>query len=388
MFKKSVISVAIVAMFSVSNAHAWGLTDLVGVGLQAGGKLIGAGIDKASDAMRNPEAEAAQKREEERKAAEEFKKVADEIEAKTGLRPIEREKLVLSMQQSKEFAAQMQSLVAQSEEQQKAERDKIFTTSGFLGVIGSAAANQAVVHTAVNDPAAMKKIGQVEDAANKASTASAVATVLDTGKEKTAAGGASSVPVATTTRQSNGDLVAATAPDALSIDLGKAVFIEFVGSPSNTLVFEKVLTEHGHHLVSSKEQADVVYVIEGEYAVPETKMYSGLMKDLGGMLENPSEVLPVPEKKLSGSVSKGLSSFMLAVAKAQGQKVPDVPTREDGVYAQRVLLVMARQPKVGKESRYSILKKVESKNLDGVKMGGDAVKELFLNLGLVGGAPT
>lgn len=388
MLKKSLIAAAVVATLSVSQVYAWGLTDLVDVGLQAGGKLVGAGIDKASDAMRNPEAEAAQKRDEERKAAEEFKKVADEIEAKPGLRPIEREKLVLSMQANKEWAAQMQSLVAQSEEKQKAERDKIFTTSGFLGVVGSAAATQVAVHTAVNDPAVMKKIGQVEDAANKAATAAAVANVLDTGKDKITAGGASSVPVATTTRQSNGEHVLATAPDALSIDLGKAVFIEFVGSPSNTQVFEKVLTEHGHHLVSSKEQADVIYVVEGEYAVPETKMYSGLLKDLGGLLENPSEVLPVPDKKLSGSVSKGLSSFMVAVAKAQGQKVPDVPTREDGVYAQRVLLVMARQPKGGKESRYSILKKVESKNLDGAKMGGDAVKELFLNLGLVGDAPT
>lgn len=66
MFQKSVISVAIVAMFSVSNVYAWGLTDLVGVGMQAGGKLVWAGVEKATEAKPDPEAEAARKREDER----------------------------------------------------------------------------------------------------------------------------------------------------------------------------------------------------------------------------------------------------------------------------------------------------------------------------------
>lgn len=110
MFAKKLIVVSIVGALSVANANAVGLGDLVGIGLQVGGKVVGAGVDKVSDSMRDPEAEAAKKRAEERQAAEAFKRITDEIETKPGLRPIQREKLILTLKKQRQWAEQMQSL--------------------------------------------------------------------------------------------------------------------------------------------------------------------------------------------------------------------------------------------------------------------------------------
>ncbi|MDD4913105.1 MAG: hypothetical protein PHP57_12485 [Sideroxydans sp.] len=384
MFTKKLIVVSIIGALTVANANAVGLGDLVGIGLQVGGKVVGAGVDKVSDSMRDPEAEAAKKRAEERQAAENFKRITDEIETKPGLRPIQREKLILTLKKQRQWAEQMQSLSAQSEAKQKEERDKIFTTSGFLGVVGSAAtgvaASQATVQLAANDPNALKNIDRAVDAKNQAVTAYAVGVAIDDAKQA----GTASAASATTTQQSSGDPAAIpVTPDAFSMDMGKAIYIEFVGSPSRTERLKKLLSERGHRVVDSKEQAEVNYLVEGEYWIPETKLHDGYSRDLGNLLET-SVALPVPEKKLSGSIGRGIGVFMLTMAKAQGQQVPDVPASKDGVYEQRTLLVIARQPKIGKEARYSVLKEVDSGTIDGAVMSKNAVGDMFDNLGLNG----
>lgn len=389
MFTKKLIVVSIIGALTVANANAVGLGDLVGIGLQVGGKVVGAGVDKVSDSMRDPEAEAAKKRAEERQAAEAFKRITDEIETKPGLRPIQREKLILTLKRQKQWAGQMQSLSAQSEAKQREERDKIFTSSGFLGVVGSAAAGvamgQATVQLAANDPNALKQIGQARDAANTVSTANAVSVAIaDAQQTGNPSSTAASAPVATTTLRAGGDPAAvAVTPDAFSLDLGKPIYVEFVGSPSRAEYLKKMLADRGHHVTDSKEQAEVNYLVEGEYWIPETKMHEGFSKDLGNLLENPVEI-PAPEKKLSGSIGRGIGVFMLAAAKANGSDVPDVPARKDGVYSQRVLLVIARQPKVGKEARYSVLKEVDSGTIDGAVMSKGAVGDMFDTLGLNG----
>lgn len=389
MFKKKLIAVAVIGILSATNANAVGLGDLVGIGLQVGGKVVGAGVDKVSDSMRDSEAEAAKKREQERQAAEVFKRVTDEIESKPGLRPIQREKLILTLKKHKQWADQMQSLSAQSEAKQREQRDKIFTTSGFLGVVGTAATNQAMVHATVdlaaNDPNALKQIGQARDAANTVSTANAASVAIADAKQtgNPSATGASA-PVATTTLRAGGDPSAvAVTPDAFSLDLGKPIYVEFVGSPSRAERLKKMLSDRGHHVTDSKEQAEVSYLVEGEYWIPETKMHEGYSRDMGYLLEQHAE-LPIPEKKLSGSITRGIGVFMLTAAKANGSDVPDVPANKSGVYEQRVLLVIARQPKVGKEARYSVLKEVESGTIDGAVMSKSAVGDMFDNLGLNG----
>jgi len=48
------------------------------------------------------------------------------------------------------------------------------------------------------------------------------------------------------------------------------------------------------------------------------------------------------------------------------------------------LLVIARQPKVGKEARYSVFKEAESETIDGAVMSKNAVADMFDNIGLNG----
>jgi len=418
MLKKRLGITAVVAVFFTTNVYAWGMADIIGVGIQAGGKLIGAGVGKIGDSMRDPEAEAAQKREDERKAAEAFQKQAENIETTPNLRPIDREKLILSLQKQKQWAAQMQSLAEQSEASRKAERDKIFTTSGFLGVVGEAAINRVATNMAVenaamlaNNPLYRAQIkAQNEAVYRKADVA--VAAGIPQAKTKVALAqanmamkiGASGTVAAvainsqkTDTQESQGNPqfdnalqfkgdespVITSSKDAFAPDMNKAIFVEFVGSTSKTERLAGLLGNHGYRLGGTKEQADVIYVVEGEYSVPETKLYSGFAIDVGALMENPSMSLPVPEKKLSGSISLGLNKFMFAMARAEGQPLPDTATPQDGVYKQQVLVVIARQPKGDKETRFSVLKNAESAELNGVKMAGSAVAELFDDLGLL-----
>lgn len=404
----------------------------MGAGIQVGGKLIGAGIDKATDAMRDPEAEAAQKREEDRKAAVAFQKMADDIETKPNLRPIEREKLILSLKQQKQWLGQMEALVKESEARQRAERDKIFTTAGLMGVVGDVATNAAAGYVAVKYADAMAKnpiyrakikaeneavyrkanaqvaagipqakarVGMAQaDMAMKVGatgTLAAIATPpLQTEQADTSVSQAGYRVQDNPNADENGvvnqtnDKQPIASKDAFMLDADKAIFVEFVGSPSTTLSLEKLLTKRGYRLVNSKEQADVIYLVEGEYSIPETKLYKGFSTDVGALIENPSKAIPAPEKKLSGSVSLGLSKFMIAMAKAEGQQVPNDPLPQEGVYKQEVLVVIARQPKGGKETRFSVLKNIESAELNGVKMAGSAIAELFDDLGLLDDART
>ncbi|MGC9008834.1 MAG: hypothetical protein ACP5IY_07175 [Halothiobacillaceae bacterium] len=101
---KNLIAIYVAVLLPAGNAHAFGLGDIVNIGIQAGTKVIesavDAGIDKVKESMRDPEAEAREKAEKERQIAEAFKKQVDEIEARSDLRPIDRERLILTQEQS------------------------------------------------------------------------------------------------------------------------------------------------------------------------------------------------------------------------------------------------------------------------------------------------
>lgn len=369
MLKKSVISVAIVAIFSVSNVYAWGLTDLVGVGMQAGGKLVGASVEKATEAKPDPEAEAARKREDERVATEHYQKLSEEIEAKPGLRPIEREKLILSLQGGKVLTEKIKYATDCAEEKRKEERDKLFTPSGAVGAVGNASLNQVVANVNVSN-------------AVTRSVSNGVAIVQVDKGIKVGASGMADVMSHSEQVSSRDASHVMSVKDAFSPDLGKSVFIEFVGSPSATTQFKKLLAARGHHLVDSKDQADVVYLAEGEFTVPDTKLYSGISNDAGELLENPSLTLPTPEKKLTGGLKLGLTKFMVAMAQVDTQALPDTVLPHEGMYLQKVLMVIARQPKGEKETRFSVSKSAETETLEGAKMVSLTTTELFDRLGL------
>jgi hypothetical protein len=75
---------------------------------------------------------------------------------------------------------------------------------------------------------------------------------------------------------------------------------------------------------------------------------------------------------------------MLGLAAAQGAQVPaNAAPVEQTTFRQEVLVVIARQPKAGKEKRFSVLKTMEAQELRGAVMSREAVEELLKSLGLV-----
>jgi preprotein translocase subunit YajC len=443
--KKQLVATSIIAVFSATNAHAFGLGDIVSIGIQTGTKVIGAavdaGVDKVKESMRDPEAEAREKAEQKRKLAEAFQKQADEIEAMPNLRPLDREKMILILRNQQKWAQQMQSFAAEAEARQKAERDKIFTASGFLGVVGKAALNtpsmavaradamtkdpvwraeqrmrneavfaQADAQVAAGIPQAKSRVvlaqadmlqkSGINEAGTKAvmNTADAMTeahiTKQDLGTVAGAAANAKEDASRGTTATADagqtqseavdaGAAAASASPkDAFTPDLGRKLYVEFVGSPSETEKLKTRLRAMGHTLVESKDEAEVVYLMEGEYSIQENRLHDGVTLSIGDLLETPDKPIPTPKKKLTGTLSLGLSKLMLGVAAAQGAQVPNGAIPQEGVYPQESLLVIARQPKGGKETRFHVLKHIESEILDGAGLAKTSRDELYAALGM------
>lgn len=449
MEKKALIAACVAGMLPVASAHAFGLGDLVSIGIQAGGEIVRAvgskAVDAVKDSLRDPEAEAREKAEKERKFAEQMQKQIDEIERTPNLRPIDRERLVLALQKSYRQAKEMQAFVERAEAAQKAQRDQVLTLGGVAGVIGQAALSSPSVVLAQADALSRNPLYRAQIRANneavfrqadamvaagvpqaKDQIALAQADVLQksgiqqVGAEEVlrqadalarqgvtqkdverAVDGAraASEPVGTDTGTAAGaqqepsvapSAVAAQkelseeagTKDAFSPDLGRKLYVEFVGSQKETQKLRDLLTARGHSLAASPGEAEVIYLIEGEYTVPETKQYKSVTASVGDLLENPGEAVPTPEKKLMGSIGAGVAKFLLLGAAAQGQPVPADAMPQDGVFSQEVLLVIARQPKNGKETRYSVVKSETGPELKAASLSIAAKESLYQALGI------
>lgn len=448
MEKKTLIAACIVGgILPSASAHAFGINDLISIGIKAGGEILGAAgskaVDAVKDSMRDPEAEAREKAERERKLAEQMQKQIDEIEQMPNLRPIDRERLVLKLKQTWRASKEMQALVERAEAQQKAERDKVLTLGGIAGAVGRAALStpgmavaqadlmvknplwraqqrlnneavfqQADAQVAAGIPQARARLALAQaDVLQKTGIQQAGTEVVVKAAEGVARQGvrkedaervadaagqvsAEARDAASATAQETGAVPGATqheaasdqpaqAPeDAFSPDLGRKLYVEFVGSPKETQRLRELLAGRGHTIVAGKEEADVIYLIEGEYTIPETKQYGGVTVGVGELLENPGKVIPAPEKKLMGSVGAGVSKFLLAAAGAQGQSVPQEMMPRDGVFRQEVLLVIARQPEDGKGTRFSVVRSIESADLRAGDLAAQAWKEMVEALGV------
>lgn len=409
MFRK--ILPFVVAMAIAGEALAFGINDVLSIGIQAGGKLLGAavdsGIDKARDAMRDPEAEAAKAREEELKVAEQFRKQVSEIESMPDLRPLDRERLILQLEKQYAMAAQFQSFVEVADARQREERDKIFTTAGLLNVVGEAAMSTPSVTVAraemlsatgeIQAREAMARL-QVEAGGNSMQTQALVGAAV-TGlhayqtRDRVAAGLAEArdavlngqgAEVAAAMEQAKA--TAKPAPvadrstlDAFSPDLGRRVHVEFVGSPSETMFLRRSLSEKGHLLVDRAEEADVVYRIEGEYSIAATQSKEGLTRDVGSLLESPSQDITQSIRKEKGSLTAGLGRLLAGMAMIE---MPNAP-QADETLKQTVLLVAARQPVSGKETRAAVTQVAQGGSITGATLSVAARDALYAKLGLV-----
>ena len=433
MYPKNQIILCVILALPISNAQAFGLGDvvgnLIGAGMDAAGNVVGAvggaAMDKVKDAFTDPAAEAKKKEDQKKAVANAMQAKIDQINAVPNLRPIDRQRLILSLQKFQNAAARLQGLQEQSEAAQKAQRAQVFTASGMMGIAGNAltsmpglqvaqasamASNplyrqalkaQNTVATSEAQLAVAAKIPQTESKVTLAETdaitksginqigakadmklADASANLQVTPEKVGAASvmadaaGAKPSDGALGAQASQADILAPKkVTDAFNQDLGRKIYVNFVDSPKQTAYITNVLKSRGYDVVDKKEQADVIYLVEGEYYVTKTSLYNGITQEIGVYLDSPNTVIAPPERKLSGTISAGLAGLALGM---QGVKLPS----NAGVYDQEVLLVVARQPKGDSETRYYVVKAEKNARLDGVVLAQKAKDEIYRMLGI------
>lgn len=395
------------------NAQAFGLGDIISSGVQVGSKMVSAGVDKVKDSMRDPEAEAAKKQEEQRKLAEQYQKTIDQVEARSDLTPLQRERLIITLKQQYEKAGQLREFIESTEAQQRAERSKIFTPDGFASAVGQSVAGSsrvaiaqadAMAHSPIyraqirsQDESVMRQADAMVAAGTPQSKIKSVIDQADAAKRADTQEQVGATPpvaqqLAGVSPSNSDNVVKNSAPtgrapevDAFTPDLGKKLWVEFAKSQTETQKLRKYLASKGHVMANSVSEADISYLVDGEYIIAPTKQYDGLRKDAGDLIENPSLTIAPPEKKLMGSFNLGVAKLLLGAATVQGQQVPEamVP-KEQTTFKQEVLLVIARQPKGGKETRVSILKEDDQQDIVGIQLASAARDDLYVLLGMSG----
>lgn len=415
--------VALVLQWESESCHAVGLGDLVSVGLQAGGALVGAGVDKLKDSMKDPQAEEQRKQEEKAAVIKRLQEDEDKINSQPDLSPIQKEKSVRLMKRTYQQIEAYQEYEAKVKEEQEKQRDHIFTPEGMLGLAASAALNspsavlaranalqhdplfKAQNNAALSQANALYQSGAVqteskmalaqisnpapvpsEGVAVAATTALVAAqmsqTTTQTPTENTQK---KTVPVSLATESKPLDI------NAFSPDLQKRIFLEFQGSPKMTAEWNDLLKTRGFNVVTDKSTADVAYLIQGEYAVGGNSEFKSSTMDVGKILENPDTPVPAPDKSIAGSISSGMSKLMFGIAKAQGVDTDHLVTPmgssadllPSGKFKEGVLLVIDRQPKSGIETRYAVSQEDVSSESHGMELSKSANNDLERELGLI-----
>lgn len=418
------VLIAMAMLVTVTPSHAF-LGDLIGAGVNAGAKLLGAGIDKAKDGLKDHEAEARKKQEAEAAQLKNFEEAVSKIEGRSDMTQLQKEKAVRTVRKQFEMVTTITKMQEQAEAQGRAERDKLFTAEGLVGVAAGVAVDAASTRAVFAQADAMVKAGipqartrevfaRVDGAAVQAAqdrTRQVLATAAVTAvaealapKEVTAAANvstaASDVPVHRAV-QGQAELtgteadeappaerVAGPAPttaNAFSPDLGRRIALDFVGSPRLQQELASKLQALGHEVVA-KADADVVYRIEGEYQALENRQSSGVTHDLGAILESDTFAWK-PQSKISGSVGSGVSKLLFAIGQAQGAQIPrelrDAHQQANsGTLKQSVLLVISREPREGSASRAAFSREASSQEVVAVGLAKQVYQLMVTELGV------
>lgn len=405
--KNQLFLAAVLTIGTVHPAWSWGTNDWLTLGIKAGSALVGAGVDKLKDSLRDPEAEAAARREEERKLARQFQERVEAIETEQDLTPLQRERLYLVLKTTYANTLAFRRLEALAEERQRQQRDKIFTTSGLLGVVADAALStpsvamaqaeaitKSPIHRAEMQAGHAVLMARADHAAQTGQAMSALATpatlpvvpMPDLPPEAEATAGHARMELAGLQAQAAHDAAHLEMPapplNAFAPDLGARLWIEFIGSPSETAYLRQQLAALGHTLATTREAADVVYRIEGEYVVTETAQFHGLRRDVGELLEPGSAPIPIPEKKSLGGFKLGLGKLLYNVVRSQGEASSALEPKQQRTFDQKLLLVIARQPQGGRETRLSAMRAQDTDILPGQELAREARDELYTTMGL------
>lgn len=408
MKKTNLVILSIVALHISVNAHAFGLGDIVGAAINAGSKLGSAAAGKAMDSFRDPAKEEAERKKKEQETLDAFNRTVDEVEARKDLTPLQREKLVLSLQNSYGQAIYMMRFVAQAEERQRAARDQVFTAQGLAGVAaGSVAAMPSatfaqadmMVKAGIPQRQANETLSRVDNGGNiipaKPNPIGAVvaaetqAQAQKTVQENIEKQGSELKEMIEDAKKEERPGALQTPPQKLTFfspDLGRKLFVEFKGSQKLTSQMRAQLANQGYMIVDDSSQADVTYLIEGEYNYRETSRYEGFQLDAGAFYDNPKDPEPAKEK-LSGKIKSTIFGGLLLIGQTQAQmrgqqlQQVNIPSQGNGT-TQSALLVAARQANGEKEYRVSSLQKTEGTDVAAQRLLNTALVDLLGKLGV------
>jgi hypothetical protein len=416
--------ISMVMLVTATPSHAF-LGDLIGAGVNAGAKLLGAGIDKAKDGLKDHEAEARKKQEAEAAQLQNFKEAVSKIESRSDMTQLQKEKAVRAVRKQFEMVTTITRMQEQAEAQRRAERDKLFTAEGLVGVAAGVAIDAASTRAVFAQADAMVKAGvpqartrevfasvdgasvqAAQDRTRQVLASTAVAAVADAllPKEATTAANISTVAADVPAQQiaeSKAELKGTEADEvppteraqaspvasanAFSPDRGRKIALDFVGSPRLQQELASKLQALGHEVVA-KAEAEVVYRIEGEYQAQENRQLSGVTHDLGAILESDAFAWK-PQSKISGTVGSGVSKLLLAIGQAQGAQIPrelrDAHQQANsGALKQSVLLVISREPREGSGSRAAFSREASSQDVVAVGLAKQVYQLMVNELGL------
>lgn len=405
-----------------AQASAIGIGDLVGAGIQAVGKLGGAAIDKA---MEDSPEEMARKQEQQKLEREaKFKEVIAKIEERKDITPLEKEKLIRAAAHSFGAAETISNLAVQQELQRRAERDQTLSAGGIVGVVGNAAMNtpsatmakadlmvkagipQAQSRAAIDGAHDLMKTGRPQAQSRAAVEVATVAvngdTVTAANRETVELGGTANDKAAardgvmTAIGQHQPEIdqakaaVEAAKPDSLpsapkienlaSLDKGRKVYVEFVGSKTLSERLVQAFRQNGHQLVDNEAEADAVYQFDAEFAIAEEPSREGANVRVGQFVEDGAKLI---ELKAKGASLKGMATGVLF---ALGGR--EMPKRQDsGLYRQAALFVANRHAD-GKDMRVAVGKKSETYELEPMKLIDGALLDLLDAVGVPEKSPT
>lgn len=413
--KKLLILMVMASLGHVGVASAVGLADFVSAGINVVGNVGGAMIDKA---MEDSPEEMERKRQKEAADREvKFHEAIAKIEARQDVSPLDKEKLTRQISKSFGMAETINNLAIQQEMQRRAQRDQMFTAGGMVGVVGNAAMNtpsavmaradlmvkagipQAQSRAAIEGANDLMKTGQPQAqsrAAVEAATISMnggkitppnVGSVQLGGTPENKAMVAAGIANAIAQHQAEinraiAEVDAAKPKQLLSVpevenltslDKGRKVFVEFVGSKKLTERLQSAFKGNGFEVVSSAGEADAVYQFDGEFSVGEEPTRQGVTERVGAFVDSPH---PIELAKKSGGVKKMVGGFLLAMGGLQ------IPQQQDsGVYRQAVLFVANRHAE-GKDIRVSVINRAESSELNPDVLIESAMQEMMGAIGI------
>lgn len=409
---KKYIFLAITALImQSSSAFAVGIADFVSAGINVIGKVGGAAIDKA---MEDSPEEMERKRQKEKIDREaKFHETITKIEARTDMTPLDKEKLTRQISKTMGMADMISNFAAQQELNRRAQRDQMFTAGGMAGVVGDAAlstpsaimaradiavktgAPQAESRRAIAGANDLMKTGrpqaQSRAAVEAAMTGGAVRpTVGDVqlgGSPEDRAKANEGVASIIAQHQSEIDKakaeIEAAKPKELlsepeptnlaSLDKGRKVYVEFVGSKKLTERLQLAFKSCGHNVAASAAEAEVVYQFDGDYSVGSEGRREGLNERVGAYSDNP-HTLDAPKEQ--SSMKNAVGGFFASMAGIPVKR-PSVST-----YRQAVLVVANRRFN-GQDARVSAIVGEESGMLEPDMLINEAMLEIIKTVGVV-----